>query len=68
MKLILNLLLLFVVFSLVRRAIRRFLAPPPAEPTEPPRTGGRPHEAAGSGKHPAIDESQIEDAEFEELD
>lgn len=70
MKLILNLLLLFIVFAVVRRTIRRFLAPSDRErtPPEPPKAEGHPRDAQGSRSHPAIDEAQIEDAEFEELD
>lgn len=69
MKLILNLLLLFVVFSLVRRSIRRFFAPQDPPPPEEPPAQGRPRDATGSGRHPAIDDNTIiEDAEFEELD
>jgi hypothetical protein len=72
LKLILNLLLLFVAFIFVRRAVGRLFAPRPTSP--PPRQGrqdpppeGKPNPS--SGKHPAIGEDEvIEEGEFEELD
>ena len=68
MKLILNLLLLFIAFALVRRAVRRFLTP--AKPQSPPPTGSQQRRTwPGERKHPALrDDEVIEDAEFEELD
>ncbi len=69
LKLILNLLLLLVAFTLVRRALGRFFGvaetkPPPEQPQQPQQPP-----QSQSGRHPAIDENAvIEDAEFEELD
>ena len=69
MKLILNLLLLFVAFALVRRAVRRLFSPSSAEPPPQDPAGRRNEPGSPSGGHPAFDENQvIEDAEFEELD
>ena len=68
MKLILNLLLLFLAFTLVRRAVRRFLTP--TKPQSPPPDGSQQRRTRpGERKHPALREDEvIEDAEFEELD
>jgi len=69
LKLILNLLLLFIAFLFVRRAIGQFLAPRPASP--PPRRPRQepPRQERASGPTQSIRKDEvIEDAEFEELD
>lgn len=69
MKLILNLLILFAAFTLVRRMLRGLFAGNQSRPED--QAGPEVHTPprSESGRHPAIDEDEeIEDAEFEELD
>jgi hypothetical protein len=67
LKGLLNLLLIFIVVALARRAIRSFFAP--TQPQRPPESDVHDGTSKSSAKHPAIAEDEvIEDAEFEELD